>query len=98
MMASKYDKTPIDKVPLDYLQATAKAIDEKEAARERLDNSQKSHERLKKAKKRSDYLIENEDELTNRTMYGMKNGGKVSSASTRADGIAERGKTKGRML
>ena len=28
---------------------------------------------------------------------GMKKGGKVSSASKRADGIAQRGKTKGRM-
>ena len=29
---------------------------------------------------------------------GMKKGGKVSSASKRADGIAQRGKTKGRMV
>jgi hypothetical protein len=29
---------------------------------------------------------------------GMKKGGKVSSASSRADGIAQRGKTKGRYL
>ena len=29
---------------------------------------------------------------------GMKKGGKVSSASSRADGIAQRGKTKGRMV
>ncbi len=29
---------------------------------------------------------------------GMKKGGKVSSASKRADGIAQRGKTKGRMI
>ena len=29
---------------------------------------------------------------------GMKNGGKVSSASSRADGCAQRGKTKGRMV
>jgi hypothetical protein len=29
---------------------------------------------------------------------GMKKGGKVSSASSRADGIAKRGKTKGRMV
>lgn len=29
---------------------------------------------------------------------GMKKGGKVSSASKRADGIAKRGKTKGRMI
>jgi hypothetical protein len=29
---------------------------------------------------------------------GMKKGGKVSSASARADGIAQRGKTKGRIV
>jgi hypothetical protein len=29
---------------------------------------------------------------------GMKAGGKVKSASSRADGIAQRGKTKGRMI
>lgn len=29
---------------------------------------------------------------------GMKKGGKVSSASSRADGIAKRGKTKGRYI
>ena len=29
--------------------------------------------------------------------YQMKSGGKVSSASSRADGVAQRGKTKGRM-
>jgi hypothetical protein len=29
---------------------------------------------------------------------GMKKGGKVSSASSRGDGIAQRGKTKGRMV
>lgn len=30
-------------------------------------------------------------------MIGMKSGGKVSSASSRADGIAQRGKTRGKM-
>ena len=29
---------------------------------------------------------------------GYKKGGKISSASSRADGIAQRGKTRGRML
>jgi len=29
---------------------------------------------------------------------GLKSGGKVSSASSRADGIAQRGKTKGRIV
>ena len=36
--------------------------------------------------------------LENTKEYGMKKGGKVSSASKRADGIAQRGKTKGRMV
>jgi len=34
---------------------------------------------------------------TNQETYGMKKGGKVSSASSRGDGIAQRGKTKGRI-
>jgi hypothetical protein len=29
--------------------------------------------------------------------YNLKNGGKVASASSRADGIAQRGKTRGKM-
>jgi hypothetical protein len=33
-----------------------------------------------------------------RSTQGMKKGGKVSSASSRADGCAQRGKTKGRMV
>jgi hypothetical protein len=33
-----------------------------------------------------------------REARGMKKGGKVSSASKRADGIAQRGKTKGKMV
>ncbi len=33
-----------------------------------------------------------------RETRGMKKGGKVKSASSRADGIAQRGKTKGRMV
>jgi hypothetical protein len=35
--------------------------------------------------------------LENQKKYGMKKGGKVSSASARADGIAQRGKTRGKM-
>jgi hypothetical protein len=30
--------------------------------------------------------------------YGMKKGGMVSSASKRADGIAKKGKTRGKMV
>jgi hypothetical protein len=38
------------------------------------------------------------DAKENQKMYGMKKGGKVSSASSRADGIAQKGKTKGRTI
>lgn len=42
------------------------------------------------------------DEIKNRRkpelLRRFKKGGKVSSASTRADGIAQRGKTRGRMI
>jgi len=34
----------------------------------------------------------------NKGVYGMKSGGSVSSASKRADGIAQRGKTRGKMV
>lgn len=34
----------------------------------------------------------------NKGVYGMKSGGSVSSASKRADGCAQRGKTRGRMV
>ena len=33
-----------------------------------------------------------------KAITGKKNGGKISSASSRADGIAQRGKTRGRTL
>lgn len=38
------------------------------------------------------------DAKENQKLYGMKKGGKVSSASSRADGIAQKGKTKGRTI
>ena len=37
-------------------------------------------------------------ELTREIGRGMKKGGKVASASKRADGIAQRGKTRGKMV
>jgi hypothetical protein len=37
-------------------------------------------------------------DLTREIGRGMKSGGKVGSASKRADGIAQRGKTRGRMI
>ena len=44
------------------------------------------------AMKKNPYATEKESE------YGFKKGGKVSSASKRADGCAIKGKTKGRMV
>ena len=40
----------------------------------------------------------NQSSLQNLGVTKMKRGGKVSSASKRADGIAQRGKTKGRYI
>ena len=37
-------------------------------------------------------------EVDKKNIAGMKKGGKVKSASARADGVAQRGKTKGRMV
>lgn len=51
------------------------------------------HERDKSAKKENDKAA-----LENQKEHGMKKGGKVSSASSRADGIAQRGKTRGKMI
>ena len=39
-----------------------------------------------------------EEERQRRQQGGMRKGGKVSSASSRADGIAQRGKTRGRFV
>jgi hypothetical protein len=49
----------------------------------------------------SNLAVEAEDQasgLVNKPETAYKKGGKISSASTRADGIAQRGKTKGRMV
>jgi hypothetical protein len=43
-------------------------------------------------------LQEQYEEQDKQEGRGMKSGGKVSSASKRADGCAQRGKTKGRMI
>lgn len=43
-------------------------------------------------------INESRDAINESMSQGMKKGGKVSSASKRADGIAQRGKTKGRMV
>lgn len=52
-------------------------------------------ERMTNRKPRSE---EEMSELTREVGRGMKKGGKVSSASKRADGCAQRGKTRGRII
>ena len=42
--------------------------------------------------------MEEEAAQQDKLVGGMKKGGKVSSASKRADGIAQRGKTRGKMV
>jgi len=45
-----------------------------------------------------DAYAEKEDEKRRKQAAGMKKGGKVSSASSRADGCAVKGKTRGKMV
>ena len=54
---------------------------------------EEGNERLKNERRQKQYEYQDKQEGR-----GMKKGGKVSSASKRADGIAVKGKTKGRMV
>ena len=47
---------------------------------------------------RDAYSGKEEEEKRKKQAAGMKKGGKVSSASSRADGIAQRGKTRGTII
>jgi hypothetical protein len=58
-------------------------------------DERKSKEYQKEKDKKNQKQYEEQDKQEGRE---MKKGGKVSSASARADGIAIRGKTKGRMI
>jgi len=58
-------------------------------------DERKSKEYQKEKDKEKQKQYEDQDKQEGRD---MKKGGKVSSASKRADGCAQRGKTKGRML
>jgi len=59
---------------------------------ERARNSQEADERIKSQRRQKQYEAQDKQEGS-----GMKSGGKVSSASKRADGCAIRGKTKGKL-
>jgi hypothetical protein len=52
--------------------------------------------RIVEGKRKRDKAGESAEE--NKKQYGMKKGGSVSSASSRGDGIAQRGKTRGRLV
>ena len=70
--------------------------------------TQKGYANYEKQQQEAQRKIESEDAQVKNTIksgvekirgvLGFKKGGKVSSASSRADGIAQRGKTKGRMV
>ena len=53
---------------------------------------------LKKDEEEEKRRMEEQAAAEQAAAQGMKKGGKVSSASKRADGIASRGKTRGRMV
>ena len=75
--------------PIPKPSGTTEGTDQKSAERNlRLDfENLKADERERKAR----------EEYEKRKAKGMKKGGSVSSASARADGIAQRGKTRGKI-
>lgn len=58
----------------------------------------KKYLEARNAREKRERQESDEGAIANQKKYGMKKGGKVSSASKRADGCAQRGKTKGRMI
>jgi hypothetical protein len=73
-----------------YLES-AKTPDERVRKLQAIAASTDENVPIEKAKYRRGHIA------TNEALYGMKKGGKVSSASARADGIAQRGKTRGKI-
>ena len=61
-------------------------------------NPDKAQELVEQEEKNKRKGYESDVEAQRKAALGMKKGGKVSSASKRADGCAVRGKTKGRMV
>jgi hypothetical protein len=81
-----------------YFPYNSKDLDKDLIATKAEKSAQKQGATSQGAAKASREAVRNyEGAQENQQEYGMKKGGKVSSASTRADGIAQRGKTKGRM-
>jgi len=67
----------------------------------KMEQDRKAPAAMDKYKEREEQKEKNRRETEaeiKRESRGMKSGGKVSSASARADGIAQRGKTKGRFV
>lgn len=65
---------------------------------DRIDGGGSYERRLREQQQQSDKKEREYEAEKKRESRGMKSGGKVSSASRRADGCAQRGKTKGRFV
>ncbi len=62
------------------------------------EGGKKASDRIKKERDEEKKLQEQYEEQDKQEGRGMKKGGKVSSASKRADGCAQRGKTRGKIV
>ena len=62
------------------------------------EGGKKASDRIKKERDEEKKLQEQYEEQDKQEGRGMKKGGKVSSASKRADGCAQRGKTRGKFV
>jgi hypothetical protein len=69
----------------------------RQAEQREADKNQKSGMELEIENAKKDRRVKEEYEAYEKSK-GMKSGGKVSSASARADGCAQRGKTRGKMV
>jgi hypothetical protein len=91
---------PINIVPKEDKKTSGNKKMRSAAVREEMMGMMRSGEAPKDMKERLDKVgRESDDEYRRETKgKGMKKGGKVSSASKRADGCAKRGKTKCKMV
>lgn len=89
------DKAAIDRYTIEPMKKAAKAVYEKIVGTPEQNKEAADRRRAKNAANPDSFNAKLDKAVG---MGGYAKGGKVSSASKRADGIAQRGKTKGKVL
>ena len=99
-MASKYEELLMRQQQAEKAMKTTpktREVRDTQTATSKTERSMPSPQALQEA---ADAAMRVKEDMapTTRTTMGMKKGGSVSSASKRADGIAQRGKTRGKIV